>query len=904
MGIFDRQQEKFRYLNTDSTFGKVLGHINALLEDSNGTLWIGSSNGLYCIDSIRTWEGEPHPKLKMIRYRHILGDTSSISNNLIWCIYEDPRGDIWIGTNVGLNRFKKEDEKFTHFFKPDGLPSDVIYNIVEDDHGNLWLSTPIALCKVDLSGQSIHFKKYDASDGLPNNNLARALYKRRSGEILVGMTKGLIGFFPDSLKDNPNIPSVAITDLKIHNQSIPLDTIMNHKRHIVLSHSQNFFSLEFAALEFTAPERNQYAYLLEEFETDWNYSGNRRLANYTNVSPGSYIFRVKASNNDGVWNEKGTALKITILPPWWKTWWAYSIYAALILGTLYGLRRYELSRQRFKHRMEMEHIEAENLKEIDNMKSRFFANISHEFRTPLTLIFGPAKDISEKSKDKDIKQSAKIIKRNADKLNGLVNQLLDLSKLEAGKMALETSEHNIIPLLKGLVLSFSSLAERKKITLKFNTKEDKLDIYIDIEKLEKIITNLLSNAFKFTPEGGEVVVSVSKPTPATAGKPKSPPGRGIKGVGPMSKVIEISIQDTGIGIPKERLDKIFDRFYQVDGSHTRESEGTGIGLALTKELVELHKGTIKVESKEGEGTTFTVLLPLGREHLKADEIVEKEIEKEITQVIDETEIVPENEGREEKTDLESLLDTEKPLLLIVEDNSDVRNYIISHLNEEYRIKEAANGEDGLNKSIEQIPDLIVSDVMMPKMDGFELCEKIKTDERTSHIPVILLTAKATSMDKREGYETGADDYIMKPFDASELKVRIQNLIEIRRKLQEKFSSDDFNIPPELKSIDKEFLKKILTIVNEHISEEEFSIEELGKEAAMSRRHLHRKLKALTNKSPSQFVRSIRLSKARNLIKGKKWTISEISYQVGFSSPIYFNKCFKEEFGYSPSELVS
>ncbi|MGB5892937.1 MAG: ATP-binding protein [Ignavibacteriaceae bacterium] len=451
-------------------------------------------------------------------------------------------------------------------------------------------------------------------------------------------------------------------------------------------------------------------------------------------------------------------------------------------------------------------------------------------------------------------------------------------------MTLETREQNIIPLLKGLVLSFTSLAERKKITLKFNTIEENLNVYIDKDKVEKIITNLLSNAFKFTPEGGNIDFTVEK----------------------LIKEAEIRISDNGIGIPRERIDKIFDRFYQVDGSHTREGEGTGIGLALTKELVELHKGKIKVESKEGEGTTLIVLLPLGKEHLKPEEICEAEKEheegkqKELTLTED---IIPEPESRKEKTDIDLLIDTDKPLLLIVEDNSDVRKYIISHLESDYRIQEAVDGEDGLAQALNHIPDLIISDVMMPKMDGFELCNKLKTDEKTSHIPIIMLTAKATSEDKIEGYETGADDYIMKPFDASELKARIKNLIEIRRKLQEKFSSDDFGIPKELSSIDEQFMKRVLQGINEHISNEKFSIEELGKEAAMSRVHLHRKLKALTGKSTSLFIRSVRLAKAKKMIKEERGNIAEIAYDLGFGSPTYFTKCFKEEFGYLPSELT-
>jgi signal transduction histidine kinase/DNA-binding response OmpR family regulator len=621
--------------------------------------------------------------------------------------------------------------------------------------------------------------------------------------------------------------------------------------------------------------------MLTNYDDDWRDVGNSTSASYTNMSPGEYVFRVIGTNSDLVWNEEGASIRIIILTPWWATTWAYIIYALIVLSMSYFTWRFQLKRIRLKHDYEMSKFEAEKMYEVDEMKSRFFANISHEFRTPLTLIFGPAKDVIEKTKEPDTRQSVGIIKRNASKLYNLVNQLLDISKLEAGRMILQTSEQNIIPLLKGLVLSFTSLAERKKITLQFNTIEENLNVYIDNDKVEKIVTNLLSNAFKFTPEGGNIAFTVEK----------------------MIKEAEITISDNGVGIPKERIDKIFDRFYQVDGSHTRESEGTGLGLALTKELVELHKGKIKVESKEEEGTTFTVLLPLGKEHLKPEEIVEKEIQEQIPETIEEAELISETESQKEKTDIDLLLETDKPLLLIVEDNSDVRKYIISHLEEDYRIQEAVDGEDGLEQALNHIPDLIISDVMMPKMDGFELCNKLKTDEKTSHIPIIMLTAKATSKDKIEGYETGADDYIMKPFDAAELKVRIKNLIEIRRKLQEKFSSDDFVIPKELNSIDEQFIMRVLKVINEHISEDKYSIEQLAKEVAMSRNHLHRKLKALAGKSPSLFLRYIRLVKARTLIKEKRGTISEISFLVGFSSPIYFNKCFKEEFGYSPSEVI-
>ncbi|MBT8387047.1 MAG: response regulator, partial [Ignavibacteria bacterium] len=498
------------------------------------------------------------------------------------------------------------------------------------------------------------------------------------------------------------------------------------------------------------------------------------------------------------------------------------------------------------------------------------------------LIFGPAKDIIDKTKDIDAKQNAGIIKRNAGRLYGLVNQLLDLSKLEAGKMKLEASEQNIIPLLKGYVLSFSSLAERKKITLKFNTIEENLNLYFDKEKVEKIINNLLSNAFKFTPEGGRIDFTVEK----------------------LIEDAEIRITDNGIGIAKERLDKIFDRFYQVDGSQTRKSEGTGIGLALTKELVELHKGKIEVESEYGKGTTLKILLPLGKDHLKLEEIVEKELPEETEVTAEESKLIPEMENRKENTNIDLLLDAgDKPLLLIVEDNPDVRKYIISHLEDDYGIQDAVDGEDGLQEALKHIPDLIISDIMMPKMDGFELCEKLKTDERTSHIPVILLTAKATDKDKTVGYETGADDYIMKPFDAEVLRARIKNLIEQRRKLREHFKKEGLIEleHKEITSIDKKFLQKAVEIINKHLSDTSFTVEMFAEKVSMSRRNLDRKLIALTGESPSDIIKRVRLTRASRLLTQKFGNISEIALEVGFSNPAHFSNCFREQFGLTPSE---
>ncbi len=480
-----------------------------------------------------------------------------------------------------------------------------------------------------------------------------------------------------------------------------------------------------------------------------------------------------------------------------------------------------------------------------------------------------------------------IIKRNSRRLLQLINQLLDLSRLEAGKLKLEASKGNIVSFVKGVALSFESLAESKDITLKLLPEKDFIELYFDKEKMMKILTNIISNSLKFTSEEGRIIVSVNVPR---------------------QNLVEIKIRDTGIGIAQEELPKLFDRFYQVDSSRTREYEGTGIGLALTKELVELHHGNIKVESEKGSWTEFTLEFPIGRNHLKDEEILK---ETNMEEVMPKVLVDEENHSNSKAGGSENINAVnkngefeEKNIILVVEDNYDMRQYIRESL-DGYLIEEAVNGEQGVRKAEKIIPDLIISDMMMPKMDGNELVKILKNDEKTSHIPIILLTAKAGQGNKLEGLETGADDYLTKPFDIKELKVRIKNLISIRKKLQEKFSKIGNRIEvkgQKINSIDEKFMLRVGEIIEQHISEEEFDIEEFCSEVAMSRTQLHRKLKALTGKSASIYIRSVKLAKAKKMIENQLGNISEIAYSLGFSSPTYFTRCFKEEFGYPPREV--
>ncbi len=552
-----------------------------------------------------------------------------------------PQRFLWLGTDGGgLNRFDKETESFDAYTTDHDLPGNSIGSILSDDFGNLWLGTDQGISKVVLEKNSrdvIRFRNYDFQDGLNATNFCffygHNAFKNSQGEMFFTGTDGFNIFHPNYL-NNPTPPPVKITNFQINFMSIffqapdsPLQAPLSKTEKIVLPYEDNTFSFELAALDFHTPEKNLYAYKLEGFQKDWTGIGNNRTALFTQVPPGKYTFRAKASNNDGVWNEEGVSLKIIINPPWYRTWWAYGFYGLFILGIIYGLRRYENSRREATHKLELKNVEAKKLQELDQIKSRFFANISHEFRTPLTLILGPLEKFLSKTKDQKDKQDMTLAQRNAKRLLKLINELLDLSKLESGQMTLRASQLEIIQSLKNNLAFFESSANDRGIKLKFSSEQESVTGFFDEDKLQKIFTNLISNAIKFTQEGGEVLVSVS-PLPTI---PPLPRGE-IKGG------VRIIISDTGIGIPKDRIPQIFDRFYQategsafgmternargIDDSSTKNIQGSGIGLALTKELVELHHGTIHAESQEGKGTTFTVQLPLGNNHLKPEEILE------------------------------------------------------------------------------------------------------------------------------------------------------------------------------------------------------------------------------------------------------------------------------------------
>jgi len=853
-----------------------------IFQDFKKQIWLGTKLGLYRLN-------EDQATFKV--YKNQPEHMTTLSNNLIKSICSDPlypERYLWIGTAGGLNRLDTEEGTFVNFLEADGLPNNVIYGILPDGDNNLWLSTNKGLSR--FNPQAGTFRNYSVSNGLQSNEFnTGAYFKSKSGELFFGGIKGLNYFHPSNIKHNTNLPNVVLTKIKlgdkeITNKSHPeyLDKSVEVTKQIVLSHKDDIVMFEFAALEYSAPEKNSYAYMLENFNDTWINTNGMRSATFTHLPSGEYIFRVKAANNDGVWNEEGLAVRVVVKPPWRATWLAYIVYALSLGILIFLMRRYEVNRIKLRNQLEIEKVSADSLRQIDTVKSQFFTNISHEFRTPLTLILGQVESVMSSEIGTREKTKLQVANRNARRLLTLINQLLDLSKLEAGNMELELSQYNIVSFLKNILYSFESMANSKKVALLFESESENIQVLFDLEKIEKVFFNLVSNAMKYTGENGKVTINVKTID---------------------SRDVLIRVEDTGTGIPEKYIPFIFNRFYQVESSSTRNYEGTGIGLALVKELIDLHKGTVTVESKEGKGTVFQVKLAMCDKDkvVVNDEVtnVNKDLvpvyyqEKGVNELTFETEegIKPEKDNRE--------------IVLVVEDNKDVRSYIREQLEEFYQVLEAENGEVGMVVALEVVPDLIVTDLMMPKVSGFELCKTVRNDERTSHIPIIILTAKAGFDDKIEGLEIGIDDYITKPFSAKELKLRVRNLINQRKLLRGRFKSATVIKPSEVTaiSIDQVFLDKVIKTIEANFENQHFTPESLAESVNMSVSQLNRKLNALIEQPAGQLMRSLRLQRAADLLKQNAGTVSEICYQLDFNDPAYFSRAFKKQFGCSPSEFI-
>lgn len=874
-------------------------------KDGEGVFWKGSSSGLLRMELDK--QGNP---VNCEVFQNNPTDLKSLSNNSVSVCLDDPIDPhrfMWVGTKGGgLNKMDKQNGTFEHFTMEDGLPDDVVYGILTDGEQKLWLSTNKGLAQFDpTTGDSRHFR---AADGLQDDEFnTTAFFKNeKTGHLYFGGINGITAFDPGAIELDRFQPPVYISHLKINGEEVivgkplkdkgknPLQEDIAQTERIDLAWHQNQLTLGFVALDFSIPEKNLYQYRLSGVNKDWVDAGTDRSVNFGNLAPGTYLFEVKGSNSSGVWSEKPAQLLIVIHPPWWQTTWAYALYLLAFLGSVLTLYRFQLNRNRLKNQLAYEQKEAERLAQLDRLKTNFFSNITHEFRTPLTLILEPVRQMLQKDlAQKDlvrIEEKLRLVQNNGDRLLLMVNQLLDLSKLEGGQMALDIRTGDIVEIIRPIFESFLPLAEQKEIVLNWKVEKGIPICNFDKDKLEKVIANLLSNAIKFT-DTGSCTLEIT-----------------YEAMREGTSAIVIQVSDSGIGISEKDQTRIFDRFYQVDDSSTRKEAGTGIGLALTRELVELMGGKICVQSELQKGTTFRVWLPAFSESGQFAQPAHTSDLTEVAQssVVDNGTVADSYRQTLGNSKANNQKETPVPLLLLVEDNPELRLFLKQSLEQQFQVVEAANGQEGIEKGIELIPDLIISDLMMPVKNGYELTDVLKGNEKTSHIPIILLTAKTTVESQIKGLQHGADVYLTKPFNTEVLLAYVYNLIEQRRNLHEKYLNQELQpIEEKLKIFEpqeNQFLQKLHKVLEEQIDNPELSADELSRKMLMSRSQLHRKIKALTNQHTTEFIRSYRLDRAMELLKGQKGNVTEIAFQVGFASQKYFSKRFKERFGQTPSEV--
>ncbi|MBN1352473.1 response regulator [candidate division KSB1 bacterium] len=863
----------------------------AIAQSQNGVVWFGTRNaGLYKLTNDQiTREG-------------IL---PALLSDGINALYEDTEGSLWIGTdNLGLYRFK--DGEYTNFSVHDGLFCDRLFSILEDDSAKLWFSTNkgvFCVKKQQLDDYARHKSDsltctvYNHLDGMReaecNGRKQPCAWRSRDGKLWFASIAGIVTIDPNHIPTNPVKPPVYIESIMSNDSTYRLT-----ENPIRLRPSDRDIEFKYTALSFAIPERVRFKYRLEGYDHDWINAKTRRSAYYTNLLQGDYTFRVIACNNDGLWNKDGASIQFTIPPFWYERRMAYIAYGVLGLSLLVLVIRLQYRRKLTKEQLRLRAEHATKLEELDQAKSRFFAGISHEFRTPLTLIKGPLQDLLDESKTVEKRSVIDMMLRNTYRLERLVNQLLDLSKLQSGKLVLQACPVQLIKFIKLSMASFESYAKRENIKLKLmaSNELDSLEIYLDPDKMEKALVNLISNALKYTDSGGTVEVAVL------------PPGSRINT--DLAASVDIRITDTGCGIPRAELSRIFDYFYRFRDERTSRKDGTGIGLALTRELVKLHHGDISVISEEGVGSVFTISLPAGKAHLKPEEIASDALHHpDVEPGASNNAAVFGGEEANSEIAIEmppAGAKSDLPIILLVEDNPDMRSYIAEMLDSEYRVIEAKDGGEGYQKAIAEIPDLVISDVMMPCMDGFEFCQKLKSNELTSHIPVILLTAKGSGESKLKGLELGAVDYLTKPFEKQELLLRIRNLIEFQHTLQVKLRKElpalDMQISDfPVTSADQRFLAKAMDVAEKNITDPDFNAQTFAREMALSRAHLNRKLRGLVGQRTNEFIRTLRLKRAAILIKQQFGTISEIAYEVGFNHLSYFARSFKEQYGVAPSE---
>lgn len=874
---FDKSNQSFTTILKDKMGAPILQKgITTLMRDSKQRLWIGSENGLAVYRQI----GDGLMKVNEIPY-------SSLSRTFINCIHEDAAGTFWIGTREGVYGISEKGQKIRRFDTTNGLPNNVVYGILEDSSGRLWMSTNKGI--TCFSPDKEKFRNFTESDGLQSNQFNSFSYCRTSsGQMYFGGINGITTFRPELLIDNPYTPSVVITKLELFNKAVRPDDAtgilsenINRTQSITLLSWQTAFSIEFVVSNYISGKHNTFAYKLEGFDKEWYYLTDKRTVSYSNLPQGKYTFLVKAANSDGKWNNTPTELEIIVLPVWYKTWWAILLFTAIFVAFVRFVFRFFWMRKSMETELEMERRDKEHQEEINQMKMRFFINISHELRTPLTLILAPLQEVIGKITDRWTRGQLEYIQRNANRLLHLVNQLMDYRRAELGVFELKIRKGNAHQLIYENFLYYDKLARHKGVQYTLHSEIEDKEVWFDPNYLELIVNNLLSNAFKYTDNGQSITVFL-----------KEKDGN-----------LLLKVSDTGVGIPINKQAKVFERFYQIESEHV----GSGIGLSLVQRLVELHHGQIELESEEGKGSTFSVSLPQDLSLYETNEYASDGTSQEEEDASHSTNSKEMYFIDTQKVENETTNSTDKKrgTILIVEDNAEINHYLSNGLADVFNTIEAYNGEEALEILKDNEVDVIISDVMMPVMDGIKLCKCVKQNIRTCHIPVIILSAKTDIKDQMEGLQVGADDYIPKPFSLSVLTSKVQNMMRTRRRMLERYSKS-IEVEPEkitFNVMDEELIKRAVAIVEKNMDNIEFSTDEFAREMNMSRSNLHLKLKAITGESAIDFIRKIRFSEAAKLLKEGRYTIAEVSTMVGFNTPSYFATSFKKYFGCLPTEYI-
>ncbi len=877
---------------TDNTTPRISANNCRVLfyNQSNNTLYLGTEGGGLNVISL---DNNHYPeKIKVYQKNN---DLNSLSNNYIRSIIKDHRENIWIGTYEGLNKTISDsitgDISFKTYTKKDGLPNNMIQLIAEDENKGLWIGTNGGLSHF-IPGED-RFINYTVNDGLQSNEFSEhTVFKKPDGEIIIGGINGINAFYPNQINVNSSKPKTTITGFYLFNEKVkalkqigkkaPLNSSITLTDTIILLPQQKNFGFEFSAMIYPNAEKIRYAYMLEGFDFDWQYTdAGNRIANYTNLRHGKYKFMVKSTNTDGIWDDSPKEIFIQIQTPFIYTWFAYLLYILIIVLLFVYFSHYTIIRYTTKKKLLLEKNHSEMVHELDVMRTKFFINISHDLRTPLTLINGPLDVLLQNKKlSNDVGEKLQLIKRNVKRLNYLIEQLLDVRKAESGKLSAKLNKEDIVQFTKEEVAHFSYAIKQKGLTLNVISNLEKIPVCFDQAMMSKVFFNIISNAVKYT-DKGEIEINIEK---VHKGKYE------ILKNDPVNSFVKIEVRDTGKGIPKDQNIKIFDRFYQGQG---QKGKGYGIGLSHTKELIDAHKGYIESESKEEVGTIMRFFIP--------DVELTGETEKISTSVediyfdADSVTVIAEDQ-----------VNDSAKIILVVEDNVHMRSFIKGELRKEYNVIEAGDGLEGLKKAVDHMPDLIVCDVMMPNMDGIELCEKLKTKIETSHIPFILLTAKVDEETRYDGIETGADDFIPKPFQMDYLLLRIKNLLDSREKLRNMFQKSHVLEPSSVTvtSVDEKFLTSLMKAIDEGISDSDFSINSLESKLAMSHAKFYRKITSLTGQSGQELLQNMRMKRAHQILSEKKGLrVAEVAYMVGFTNPKYFSKCFKETFGFAPSDLL-